>query len=233
MNKQKILIVEDEAPIAEILIAYCHNSGYLVEHLSGGSEVISFIKENNVDLILLDLMLPDTNGLEICKQVRAFSQLPIIMLTAKSEEIDKLLGLEFGADDYICKPFSPREVMARIKTVLRRVINNAVTNDNAHIIKHSGFEMKIDEYEVTFKGKFLDLTPREFLILKLFLENCGHVYSRDEILTHAYDDTSEVSDRNIDTHIKNIRKKINQIADDADPIHSVYGIGYKFNKSEA
>jgi two-component system response regulator BaeR len=230
VNKQKILIVEDEAHIAEILIAYCQNSGYLVEHLSSGKDVLRFVKENNIDLMLLDLMLPDINGLEICKQVRTFSQLPIIMITAKSEEIDKLLGLEFGADDYICKPFSPREVIARIKTVLRRVINNAAEVDAAHIIKHSGFEMKTDEYEVTFKGQFLDLTPREFLILKLFLENSGRVFSRDEILVYAYSDTLDISDRNIDTHIKNIRKKINQIADQVEPIRSVYGIGYKFNK---
>lgn len=228
MSKQTILIVEDEAHIAEVLIAYCKNSGYLVEHLSSGKDVLRFITDNCVDLILLDLMLPDIDGLEICKQVRTFSQLPIIMLTAKSEETDKLLGLEFGADDYICKPFSPREVMARIKTVLRRVVNNSAGIDNEHIIKHSGFEMKTEQYEVTFKGQPLDLTPREFLILKLFLENSGRVFSRDEILDHAYKDTSDVSDRNIDTHIKNIRKKINQIANEADPIRSVYGIGYKF-----
>lgn len=228
MNKQTILIVEDETHIAEVLIAYCQNGGYFVKHLSSGSGVISFIKENNVDLILLDLMLPDIDGLEICKQVRTFSQLPIIMLTAKSEEIDKLLGLEFGADDYICKPFSPREVMARIKTVLRRVVNS--TDKDSNLIKHSGFEMKTDEYEVSFMGDFLDLTPREFLILKLFLENSGRVYSRDEILDYAYKDTSDISDRNIDTHIKNIRKKINKISDNDTSIESVYGIGYKFKK---
>ena len=232
MNKQTILIVEDEAPIAEVLIVYCQNNGYLVEHLSSGKDVSRFVKENRVDLILLDLMLPDIDGLEICKQVRSFSQLPIIMLTAKSEEIDKLLGLEFGADDYICKPFSPREVMARIKTVLRRVTNNVADSSDRHLIKHSGFEMKSDDYEVTFKGQFLDLTPREFLILKLFLENSGRVFSRDEILNRTYDDISDVSDRNIDTHIKNIRKKISQIAGEAEPIRSVYGIGYKFNKTE-
>lgn len=232
MNKQKILIVEDEVHIAEVLIGYCQNSGYLVEHLSSGKDVISFVKDNHVDLMLLDLMLPDIDGLEICKQLRTFSQLPIIMITAKSEEIDKLLGLEFGADDYICKPFSPREVIARIKTVLRRVINNAGEAGDSHLIKHSGFEMKSDDYEVTFKGQFLDLTPREFLILKLFLENTGRVFSRDEILDHTYSDISAISDRNIDTHIKNIRKKINQISDSVTPIRSVYGIGYKFNKQD-
>jgi len=116
--------------------------------------------------------------------------------------------------------------------VLRRVTNNVADSSDRHLIKHSGFEMKSDDYEVTFKGQFLDLTPREFLILKLFLENSGRVFSRDEILNRTYDDISDVSDRNIDTHIKNIRKKISQIAGEAEPIRSVYGIGYKFNKTE-
>lgn len=230
MKKQTILIVEDEAHIAEILIAYCKNAGYLVEHLSSGKEVVQFVEDNTIDLILLDLMLPDIDGLEICKKIRVFSEIPIIMITAKGEEIDKLLGLEFGADDYICKPFSPREVMARVKTVLRRVSNSSHDVDTAEIIKHSGFEMKINAFEVSFKGQFLDLTPREFLIVRLFLENSGRVFSREEILVYAYSDTFDVSDRNIDTHIKNIRKKINQIVEEADPISSVYGIGYKFNK---
>ncbi|MEL0657720.1 response regulator [Psychromonas arctica] len=229
MKKQTILIVEDEAHIAEILIAYCQNAGYLVEHHCSGKEVVGFVEDNSIDLMLLDLMLPDIDGLEICKKIRSFSELPIIMITAKGEEIDKLLGLEFGADDYICKPFSPREVMARVKTVLRRAGNNNEI-DATQVIKHSGFEMKINAFEVTFKGQFLDLTPREFLIVRLFLENSGRVFSREEILVYAYSDTFDISDRNIDTHIKNIRKKINNIAPEVDPINSVYGIGYKFNK---
>jgi len=229
MKQQKILIVEDEGHIAEVLIAYCKNNGYLVEHFNSGKGVIDYINDNTIDLMLLDLMLPDTDGLEICKQVRAFSSLPIIMLTAKTEEIDKLLGLEFGADDYICKPFSPREVIARIKAVLRRTME-AHENDHSQSIKQAEFEMKVAEHEVTFKGKFLDLTPREFLILQLFLEHNGRVFSRNEILMHAYQDTLDISDRNIDTHIKNIRKKINEVDAKADLIHSVYGVGYKFSK---
>jgi len=229
MKQQKILIVEDEAHIAEVLIAYCKNNGYLVEHFDSGKGVIDYINDNAIDLMLLDLMLPDTDGLEICKQVRAFSSLPIIMLTAKTEEIDKLLGLEFGADDYICKPFSPREVIARIKAVLRRTMETH-EHDASHCIKQAEFEMKVAEHEVTFKGHFLDLTPREFLILQLFLEQSGRVFSRNEILLHAYQDTLDISDRNIDTHIKNIRKKINEIDAKADLIHSVYGVGYKFSK---
>lgn len=235
MITQKILIVEDEAHIAEVLIAYCQNNGYKVHHLSSGGSVIDYIKTNQVDLMLLDLMLPDVNGFEICKQLRLFSQLPVIMLTAKSEEIDRLFGLEFGADDYICKPFSPREVIARIKAVLRRFDNNVAVqaniqpsgHSNGHIIEKSGFKMDSEKYKVTFKAQFLDLTPIEFRIVELFLKNIERVFSRDEIMNQVYLDTVDVSDRNIDTHIKNIRKKINIISTDSNPICSVYGVGYK------
>ncbi|WP_375748574.1 response regulator [Vibrio sp. HN007] len=230
MTKPRVLIVEDEAHIAEVLVAYCKNSGFEVTHIENGASVINHIKTNKVDMMLLDLMLPDMDGMEICKQVRAFSQLPIIMITAKSEEIDRLLGLEFGADDYICKPFSPREVIARIKTVLRRVAPTQDSGSQSPMIIESGFEMKPDEYEVHFKGVFLDLTPREFKILKLFLENTGRVFSRNDILNKAYSDTADISDRNIDTHIKNIRKKVSQISAGESPIRSVYGVGYRFSK---
>lgn len=229
MTKQKILIVEDEIHIAEVLIAYCKNNGFNVHHLSCGSGVVDYVKTNSVDLVLLDLMLPDIDGLEICKQLRLFSQLPIIMVTAKSEEIDRLFGLEFGADDYICKPFSPREVIARIKAVLRR-FSNTVSQQDSHIIEHSGFEMDTEKYKVSFKGHFLDLTPIEFKILALFLKNIERVFSRDEIMNKVYSDTVDVSDRNIDTHIKNIRKKIQHVSLSANPICSVYGVGYKCSK---
>ncbi|MCW8833937.1 MAG: response regulator [Colwellia sp.] len=227
MIKQKILIVEDEEHIAEVLIAYCQNNGYKVHHLTSGHGVIDYIKTNQVDLMLLDLMLPDIDGLEICKQLRLFSQLPVIMVTAKGEEIDRLFGLEFGADDYICKPFSPREVVARIKAVLRRADNNVANQSHEHIIRQSGFIMEPNKYKATFKGSDLTLTPIEFKILALLLNNVERVYSRDEIMNQVYLDTADVSDRNIDTHIKNIRKKINRFSSDANPICSVYGVGYK------
>lgn len=230
MKKQTVLIVEDEAHIAEVLIAYCQNNGYNVHHLSTGNGVIDYIKSNRVDLMLLDLMLPDVNGFDICKQLRVFSSLPVIMVTAKSEEIDKLFGLEFGADDYICKPFSPREVIARIKAVLRRFDNNSDDKANETVIEQSGFEMDCEKYQVSFKKHLLDLTPIEFKIVELFLNNVERVFSRDEIMNKVYLDTIDVSDRNIDTHIKNIRKKIHQHSPDSNPISSVYGIGYKCEK---
>jgi len=223
MSKQAVLIVEDEVNIAEVLVAYCEKEGYQAIHLSSGQGVTQFVKENTIDIILLDLMLPEVDGLTICKQIRLFSEVPIIMVTAKNEEIDRLFGLEFGADDYICKPFSPREVIARIKAVLRRFDNHSVG-----LIKQSGFEMEAEKYKVKIKGELIDFTPIEFKIFELFLTNVERVFSRDEILNRVYQDTAEVSDRNIDTHIKNIRKKINTIHADSNPICSVYGVGYKF-----
>lgn len=227
--KTHILIVEDEEYIAEVLIAYCQNSGFEVTHLSSGAEVVATVKLQTFDLMLLDLMLPDMDGIEICKQVRQFSQLPIIMVTAKSEEIDRLIGLELGADDYICKPFSPREVIARVKTVLRRTL----ATQEHHIDKHSPelilgqFVLKPDEYEARFGGRFLDLTPKEFMLFRMLVEHPGRVYSRDDILNALYSDLADVSDRNIDTHIKNIRKKIHAVVPTANPIRSIYGVGYK------
>ncbi|MCG7587918.1 response regulator [Photobacterium sp. OFAV2-7] len=223
MDKKNILIVEDEANIAEVLIAYCENEGFRVTHLSSGQGVVEYVKENSVDLMLLDLMLPHVDGLSICKEIRSFSQLAIIMVTAKHEEIDRLLGLEFGADDYICKPFSPREVVARIKAVLRRF--NGASNT---VIKQSGFTLEPDKYKLSFKDELVELTPIEFKIFELLLTNVERVFTRDNILNRVYSDTTGISDRNIDTHIKNIRKKINIVCEESSPIASVYGVGYKF-----
>lgn len=223
MGKQHILIVEDEINIAEVQIAYCQHGGFSVKHMATGKGVINYVKDNNVDLILLDLMLPDTDGITLCKALRMFSSVPIIMVTAKNEEIDRLLGLELGADDYICKPFSPREVLARVKGVLRR---SGLSVQN--IIKQSGFNLHPDEYKVTLFDKPLSLTPIEFKILEKLLTNSHRVYSRQLLIDSVYRGSEQISDRNIDTHIKNIRKKITDIKADFNPIISVYGVGYRF-----
>ena len=235
MTSPNILIVEDEARIAEVLIAYCQKEGYQTRHETTGKNAVQLIKDNNFDLVLLDLMLSDTDGLTICTQVRAFSDIPIIMVTAKSEEVDRLLGLELGADDYICKPFSPREVIARIKAILRRINKSDIKSESKtghkqelNIIKESGFEVERDNYKAKINNQLIDFTPIEFKIFELFISNVERVFSRNDILKNIYDDNADVSDRNIDTHIKNIRKKINAIQDDINPITSVYGVGYRF-----
>ena len=225
MASQKILIVEDEENIAEVLIAYAKQQDYETEHFNSGKGVVSFVKQNAVDLILLDLMLPDVDGIELCKQIRAFSSVPIIMLTAKSEEIDRLLGLELGADDYICKPFSPKEVIARIKAVLRRT-----SQPKTNIINYNNFQLHKDDYEARLNGKSIGFTAVEFKIFLLFISHVGRVFTREDIINNVYSDTTDISDRNIDTHIKNIRKKINDIQAGLNPIAAVYSVGYKFKE---
>ena len=225
MASQKILIVEDEENIAEVLIAYAKQQDYETEHFNSGKGVVSFVKQNAVDLILLDLMLPDVDGIELCKQIRAFSSVPIIMLTAKSEEIDRLLGLELGADDYICKPFSPKEVIARIKAVLRRT-----SQPKTNIINHNNFQLHKDDYEARLNDKSIGFTAVEFKIFLLFISHVGRVFTREDIINNVYSDTTDISDRNIDTHIKNIRKKINDIQAGLNPIAAVYSVGYKFKE---
>lgn len=223
----KILIVEDEPKLAELLTAYLAQSGYESHHLDRGDIVVDYVKQNHVDLILLDLMLPGLDGMEICKQVRLFSNVPIIMLTAKAEEIDRLLGLEMGADDYVCKPYSPREVVARVKANLRRV-----SFDQIEEPKTEGFELDVDRLRVTYKGELIDLTTVEFQLLQLLISEPGRVFGREIIMKRIYTDSRVVSDRTIDSHIKKLRKRISMVAPELNVIHSVYGAGYRFENND-
>jgi two-component system response regulator BaeR len=216
-----ILIVEDEEKIALVLADYLHQAGFETHCLVDGTEVVQWVRDHQPRLILLDLMLPGRSGLEICKEVRSFSTIPIIMTTAKVEEIDRLLGLELGADDYICKPFSPREVVARVKTVLRR--SGGVTPQT------NGLVLDEPRFRATLHGKELDLTSVEFTLLNLLASNPGRIYSRQQLMDHIYPDQRIVCDRTIDSHIKKLRKKIVVAANSGEEfIHSLYGIGYKF-----
>ncbi|MEC4088155.1 response regulator [Pseudoalteromonas rubra] len=223
MNKLHLLIVEDEANIAEVLIAYARAAGYNVTHLERGDGVVAFLQHNQVDLVLLDLMLPGEDGLSICRQVRQFSDIPMIMITAKKDEIDRLLGLELGADDYICKPFSPREVMARVKAVLRRFAPKQQDE-----LKVGDFIISPAQFTASYRAQPLELTPSEFKLLTLLLSHPQQVFSRAQLIEQLYPNSDDIVDRNIDTHVKNIRKKLSTIAPDQTPITSVYGVGYKF-----
>lgn len=220
-----ILIVEDEEKIASILKDYLEQNEYKTHWISNGSMVISYVKENQVDLILLDLMLPGLSGTEICKEIRKFSDLPIIMLTAKVDEIDRLIGLELGADDYICKPFSPREVVARVKSVLRRTHPTIQNQD----IRLGPVHLNLDTRVTQIQGKNLDLTPSEFGILATMAQYPNKVFSRNELLNKVLGNDFEGYDRTIDTHIKNLRKKINNTIPEQEIITSIYGVGYKLN----
>ena len=217
----KILIVEDEKKLAALLSDYLKQSGFETFCLDNGSDAVPWIREHTPDLIVLDLMLPGRDGLEICKDLRTFSTVPVIMVTARIEEIDRLLGLELGADDYICKPFSPREVVARVKAVLRR------TGDG-QMIHASGLVLDETRYLATLNGHELDLTAVEFKLLKFLAANPGRIYGRQQLMDRIYPDQRIVSDRTIDSHIKKLRKKIDGVCTGKELIHSVYGVGYKF-----
>ena len=223
---QTILIVEDEKKLANILSDYLKRDGFKTEMIENGIEVVPWVKQNNPDLILLDLMLPNVNGKDICKEIRTFSKVPIIMVTAMIDEVDRLIGLELEADDYICKPFSPKEVVARVKTVLRRTDPNYINTDPL-----KGFVVNAENYSIVVEGKKLDLTPVEFRILSMFINYPGRVYNRDQILNIIFEDGRIVLDRTVDTHIKNLRKKLHAIKPDSEHIRSVYGIGYSFEMS--
>ena len=223
---QTILIVEDEKKLANILSDYLKRDGFKTEMIENGIEVVPWVKQNNPDLILLDLMLPNLNGKDICKEIRTFSKVPIIMVTAMIDEVDRLIGLELEADDYICKPFSPKEVIARVKTVLRRTDPDYINTDPL-----KGFVVNAENYSIILEGKKLDLTPVEFRILSMFINYPGRVYNRDQILNIIFEDGRIVLDRTVDTHIKNLRKKLHAIKPDSEHIRSVYGIGYSFEMS--
>jgi two-component system response regulator BaeR len=218
--EKTILIVEDEQRLADLHRDYLHQSGYETECLHTGTHVVEWVRKNSPALLLLDLMLPGKDGIEICKELRTFSSVPIIMVTARIEEIDRLLGLELGADDYICKPFSPREVMARVKAVLRRVTGTVQNNQM--------LQLDSERYVATLQGRELDLTAVEFQLLKILYEKAGRIFTRDQLMDRIYTDRRIVCDRTIDSHIKKLRKKISVVAPDLDIIRSVYGVGYKF-----
>ncbi len=224
MNRNRhILVVEDEQRLADLLRDYLQQSGFEVTCLDNGLPVVSFVQQQKPDLVLLDLMLPGKDGMEICREIRAFSGLPIIMVTARVEEIDRLLGLELGADDYICKPFSPREVVARVKAVLRRT--------EGSVNRPPGLVLDKTNHNATLNGDALDLTVVEFQLLKLLVDNPGRIYSRDHLMDRIYPDQRVVNDRTIDSHIKKLRKKMANLQPDLTLIHSVYGLGYKYEDS--
>ena len=215
-----ILIVEDDSKIAALLVDYFAASAYHTTHLEDGLLALQHIKTRPVDLVILDLMLPGLDGLQVCQAVRQFSEVPIIMLTARVDEVDRLLGLESGADDYVCKPFSPREVVARAKVHLRRrQPHTAPAPEKVLLVDRSALR-------ITWGNALLNLTPVEFRLLAEMIEHPERVYSRAQLLNLLHEDQRDVSDRTIDSHIKNLCKKLE--AQLPGCLQSVYGVGYRF-----
>jgi two-component system response regulator BaeR len=221
-----ILVVEDDAKIADMLTNYLHMHGYTTATCADGLLAVDVVRLTRPALVLLDLMLPGQDGLAVCTQVRNFSQVPIIMLTARIDEIDRLLGLETGADDYVCKPFSPREVVARVKALLRRA--QGVWAHAPHPGAGSpALEVRESALSIYWAGAALPLTPVEYRLLATLLARPEQVFSRAQLLDHVHEDLRDVSDRAIDSHIKNIRKKLEVAGVHHCGIHAVYGVGYR------
>jgi two-component system response regulator BaeR len=225
MGKRKILMVENDNKITALLREYLEQAYFYVSILSSGDLVIFEVKENPPNLILLSLMLPGKDGLTVCREIRSFSRVPIIILTAKVDEIDRLIGFELGADDYICKPFSPREVVARIKAVLRRYYPEA---DEEQIFA-GPIVMNPGIHRATIGDSDLYLTPIEFELLKTLISRPGYVFKRIDLVSMIQGYDHDGCDRGIDTHIKNIRAKIDKVLPGNHFIQTVYGIGYSFN----
>jgi len=215
-----ILIVEDEEKLAKIMADYLQQAGYKTSILLDGLEVIKAIETQSIDLVLLDLMLPGKDGLTLCRELREFSDIAIIMLTARVEEIDRLLGLDIGADDYICKPYSPREVVARVKAVLRRI--SVKKNSCSSILT-----LDSDAYQVKVYQHVIALTAIEFNLLRILNNKPGRIYSRAQLIDLVYQDNRIVSERTIDSHIKKLRKKLNTVETENELVQSVYSVGYK------
>ncbi len=218
-----ILVVEDEIKLANLLADYLQASSFEPHCLENGMDVVPWVRQHRPELILLDLMLPGRDGMEICAEIRTFSTVPIIMITARIEEIDRLLGLEIGADDYICKPFSPREVVARVKAVLRRT-------QGGQTLETSGLTLDEHRWRATLNGRDLGLTAVEFKLLQFLAANPGRIFARQQLMDRIYSDERVVSERTIDSHIKKLRRKLETADPGANLIHAVYSVGYKFEK---
>lgn len=224
-QQPSVLIIEDEPKIAQILVDFLAMDGFSASVINDGALAVDAIRTQQPDAVILDLMLPNKDGWSICTEVRQFSQVPILMLTARVDEVDRLIGLGIGADDYVCKPFSAREVVARIKVILRRAQPVMAVQDSQLRYKH--LELDEAKFTCTLSGEPLELTPVEFRLLATLIKRPGVVFSRDQLMDCGYVDDRVVSARTIDSHMKNLRTKLNASVIDESLLHSVYGVGYK------
>jgi len=219
---RRVLVVEDDQKISELLLNYLRADGYEATPSYDGRDAVRLIQQHPPDVVILDWMLPSLDGVGVCQAVREFSDVPILMLTARVDEEDRLLGLDTGADDYVCKPFAPREVVARVRSLLRRAEGRVKASSKPWVVDEAAFR-------ISWLGQWLPLTRIEFMMLRLLLARPGRVFSRQQLLANVHDSQRDISDRVIDTHIKNLRKKIQAVDPACDCIVSVYGVGYRFD----
>jgi DNA-binding response OmpR family regulator len=222
---KKVLVVDDERKIVDIVKAYLERDGFSVTTAYNGRSALEEVRRNSPDIIILDLMLPEISGWDVCRSLRKESDVPVIMLTARDEATEKIVGLEIGADDYVTKPFDPKELVARVKAVLRRS-ENKVLHDK--VVRVANLEINIEKRRVVAKsGDIIELTPFEFDLLKIMAEHPGRVYSRMQLLDKVQGEAYEAYERTVDTHIKNLRRKIEPDPEKPSYIITVYGVGYK------
>jgi len=223
----KILIVDDDAHIREVLSFALDAAGYTVVEAANGVEAVECFQQQQPSLVILDIMMPEMDGTEVCRRLRQQSMVPIIFLTSKDEEIDRVVGLELGADDYVSKPFSPRELVARVKANLRRAQADSVADSQSAIKQHGKLKLDLDRVIASWDGQAVELTSTEFGILRTLIQFPGKVYARNELMQQAYADHRYVSDRTIDSHVRRVRAKFSEIG--GDPVETVHGIGYKLS----
>jgi two-component system response regulator BaeR len=230
-TRHHILVVEDDAKIADMLTNYLHMHGFETTVCGNGLDAVPLVRAISPALVVLDLMLPGQDGIAVCAQLRTFCAVPIIMVTARVDEIDRLLGLETGADDYVCKPFSPREVVARIQALLRRAqgsLSAQAAPGGPATPPPAALVADDTTLSIRWNGQLLPLTPVEFRLLRLLMSRPSHVFSRARLLDHVHHDLRDVSDRAIDSHIKNLRRKLDAAGAVGHNVASVYGVGYRF-----
>ena len=224
--KSKILIVEDEPAIAETIQYALETDGFETRCLSSGKAVLDLLEREAIDLIVLDIGLPDISGLELCKEIRKTRQLPVIFLTARSDEVDRVVGLEIGADDYVVKPFSPRELTARVRAVLRRARPTTAAKSIANT-----FKLDESKRQIIYAGSPLELSRYEYNLLVILIQRPGQVFSREQLMQLAWEEPEAAMDRTVDAHIKNIRAKLKTINPEIDPIMTHRGIGYALKEN--
>lgn len=220
----KVLVVDDDEKIVKVLTAYLEKENYVVVSANDGWEAVAKVAELSPDIVLLDVMLPSLDGWGVCKEIRRSSTVPIIMLTARDAETDRIIGLELGADDYVVKPFSPKEVIARIRAILRRV---QPLENKEPVLQAGKILLYPNSHTVSMDGVIIDLTPTEYKLLELFLANPGKVFSRLQLVEKVQGYAFDGYERTMDSHIKNLRKKLNVSPEDQEYIKTIYGVGYK------
>ncbi len=233
----RVLAADDDPHIREVLRFALENAGFGVTLAKDGKEALEMRLEKEPHLIILDIIMPEINGIDVCREIRKESETPVIFLTSKDDEIDRIVGLEIGADDYITKPFSPRELIARVRAILRRGANNSLSDlrtdkseESKRWLKHGALSMDLDQFKAYWKKNEVSLTRTEFALLRTMLNHPGKVFSRDQLMDRAYPQGEIVSDRTIDSHVRRVRKKFAEHG--GEPVETVHGLGYRLGECE-